>query len=247
MGEPGFVRSLDVVSAVDQVTLEIRRSILSGDLGPGQEFSLRKIAEQLGVSLIPVREALRRLESQGLVVTRRAKSAMVAPLDPQEFRDVYRLRLTIEPELAGRASALLTDDDLERLDELQVAHARAPDGDERHQAHHAFHTAMLRPAATPWDARVLDMLWHASERYVGYAFNGIAADPSEPARRGKAHSDLVAAIRTGESKTASEALARHLIHTETIVLNAIETLESGETRASLRMTPSRVVEKRPSV
>jgi len=91
---------------------------------------------------------------------------------------------------------------------------------------------MLRPAATQWDERVLDMLWHASERYVGYAFNGIAADPSEPARRDKAHSELVTAIRTREPKTASEALARHLIHTEAIVLNAIDTLESGETQAS---------------
>ena len=119
MSEPSLVRSIDVVSVVDQVTIEIRRSILSGDLPPGQEFSLRKIAEQLGVSLIPVREALRRLESQGLVVTRRAKSALVAPLDPQEFRGIYRLRLVIEPELAARACALLTDDDYERLEVLR--------------------------------------------------------------------------------------------------------------------------------
>ncbi len=221
MGDPGSVRSLDVVSVVDQVTMEIRRSIISGDLGAGQEFSLRKIAEQLGVSLIPVREALRRLESQGLVLTRRAKSAMVAPLDPQEFRDLYRLRLSIEPELAGRASTLFTDSDFERLDELQMAHTHARDGDERHQAHHALHTAMLRPAATPWDVRVLDMLWHASERYVSYAFKGIANDPKEPSRRGRAHADLLAALRTGHPKTAADALTQHLVHTESIVLDAI--------------------------
>lgn len=228
MEQTGFVRSLDVVSVVDQVTVEIRRSILSGDLGPGQEFSLRKIAEQLGVSLIPVREALRRLESQGLVVTRRAKSAMVAPLEPQEFRDVYRLRLTIEPELAGRASTLLTGADFERLDTLLEAHASARDPDERHQAHHALHVGMLRPATTPWDERVLDMLWHASERYVRYAFVRLAAHPSEPARRGRAHADLLAAFRTGNAKTASEALAEHLVHTETIVLAAIGKLASSE-------------------
>jgi DNA-binding GntR family transcriptional regulator len=58
LSKSNSVRSIDVVSVVDQVTAEIRRSIYSGDLHPGQEFSLRQIAEQLGVSLIPVRESL---------------------------------------------------------------------------------------------------------------------------------------------------------------------------------------------
>ncbi len=232
MDQVGFVRSLDVVSVVDQVTLEIRRSILSGDLRPAQEFSLRKTADQLGVSLIPVREALRRLEAEGLVVTRRAKSAMVAPMEPQEFRDLYRLRLAIEPELAARACTLLTPDDFERLTALQEAHASARDGDERHQAHHALHVAMLRPAATPWDERVLEMLWHASERYVRYAFNRVAADPKEPARRDKAHADLLMALRTGDPKTASVAITQHLVHTQTIVMTVIERLARGEGEAT---------------
>lgn len=227
MDQPAFVRSLDVVSVVDQVALEIKRSILSGDLGPGQEFSLRKTADQLGVSLIPVREALRRLEAQGLVITRRAKSAMVAPLDPQEFRDVYRLRLALEPELAGRACTLLTADDFDRLQTLQMAHAEASDGDGRHEAHLALHVEMLRPAATPWDERFLEMLWNASERYIRYAFNRVAADPKEPARRGRAHADLLTALRTRDPKTASQAVAQHLVHTETIVLAAIEKLTAG--------------------
>lgn len=225
MDQPGSVRSLDVVSVVDQVTVEIKRSILSGDLRPGQEFSLRKIAEQLGVSLIPVREALRRLESQGLVITRRSRSAMVAPLDPQEFRDVYRLRRTIEPEIAGRASTLLTPADFERLNALQKAHADAREADERHQAHHALHVELLRPAASAWDERVLDMLWHASERYVRYAFAGLAAHPGEPVGRGnQAHVDLVEAFRTGDPATASAVMAEHLQRTETVVLSALETL-----------------------
>jgi DNA-binding GntR family transcriptional regulator len=243
MDQPGFVRSLDVVSAVDQVALEIRRSIVSGDLAPGQEFSLRKIAEQLGVSLIPVREALRRLEAQGLVVTRRSKSAMVAPLDPQEFSDVYRLRRSIEPELAGRASMLLTPADFRRLDALQRAHARARDRDARHQAHHALHVEMLRPAATPWDERVLDMLWHASERYVRYAFERLAAHPEEPERRGRAHADLLTAVRTGDPETASEALTRHLAHTESIVVDALGKLAASD--ADTAPPPRQVRARRP--
>ncbi|MCL3818283.1 GntR family transcriptional regulator [Aeromicrobium wangtongii] len=228
MTRPGSVRSVEVVSAVEQVTREIRRSILSGDLRPGEEFSLRSIAEQLGVSLIPVREALRQLEMQGLVVTRRARSALVAPLDPQEFKAIYRHRLGIEPELAGRACTLLTAADFDRLDRLHEAHAVAVDRDVRHQAHHTLHVEMLRPAATAWDVRILDLLWHASERYVQHAFSEQEDEPALTNERGQEHIDLLAAMRTRDPHRASEALQRHLLHTKTIVLSAIERTTSDE-------------------
>jgi DNA-binding GntR family transcriptional regulator len=68
------VRPIESRSVAEQVTVELRRSILSGALAPGQEFSLREIADLLQVSFIPVREALRSLEGEGLVVTRPGRS-----------------------------------------------------------------------------------------------------------------------------------------------------------------------------
>jgi len=64
------VRPIESRSVVEQVMTELRRSILSGALAPGRDLSLRELAEMLQVSIIPVREALRSLESEGLVVTR---------------------------------------------------------------------------------------------------------------------------------------------------------------------------------
>src|SRR5215212_11546594 len=88
-------------SVADMVTNEIRRSILSGDLRPGEEFSLRKLADSLQVSFIPVREALRRLEGQGLVVNGQGKSSRVAPLSHDDLHGIYRLRRQLEPEIAS--------------------------------------------------------------------------------------------------------------------------------------------------
>jgi DNA-binding GntR family transcriptional regulator len=104
------VRPVQAASVVDQVIKEIRRSILAGALRPGQEFSSRGIADGLGVSFIPVREALRRLEGQGLVVTQRGKSACVVPLTHQDLHGIYRLRHQIEPEIASRSCLLLKDE-----------------------------------------------------------------------------------------------------------------------------------------
>ena len=97
-------------SAVDLVTAEIRRAVLTGALPPGEQFSIRELARQLGVSHIPIREALRRLEGQGLVILTQARSATVAPLSAADLTAIYRLRLRIEPELAGRSAALATPD-----------------------------------------------------------------------------------------------------------------------------------------
>src|SRR4051812_6948773 len=116
MPEPAFVHPVEAVSVADRVTSEIRRAILSGRVRPGQEFSLRQIAAQLGVSFIPVREALRSLEAEGLLVTRRGRSATVAPLDPSDLEAVCQLRLRIEPELAKQACQLHSDTALDQLE-----------------------------------------------------------------------------------------------------------------------------------
>ncbi|MFE1442185.1 GntR family transcriptional regulator [Streptomyces sp. NPDC058739] len=216
------VRRVQPLSVVEQVTKEIRRSILAADLRPGQEFSLREIAGRLGVSIIPVREALRHLEGQGLVITARGKSAVVAPLSHSDLSAIYRLRRRIEPELAGRACLLLTSRDHERL----AAHL-ATFGDEHlgldeiYEAHHEFHLDLLRPAATEWDLRILGMLWHAAERYVRLAFGGRDSDPDEPGRREAAHAELLAAVAERDPGRAAQSVIHYLDVNEQIAQQGI--------------------------
>ena len=174
------VRPIESRSVVEQVTAEIRRSILSGALAPGQEFSLREIANMLAVSFIPVREALRSLESEGLIVTRPGRSAVVAPLDLADLHAIYRLRRVLEPEIARRACGLLSDAQLDSLEHDAAQFGREDLGiDEIYDAHHDFHFALLEPAATTWDARMLNTLWRAAERYIRIGFGRLDTDPSE--------------------------------------------------------------------
>ncbi len=146
--------------------------------------------------------------------------------------------MSIEPDLAARASGRLTPADFERLEALQRAHDDARDPDERHEAHLALHAAMLGPAATAWDTRVLDMLWHASERYVRTAFDRLAGEPTEPERRHRAHADLMAALRTGDAEAASRAVVEHLSQTERIVLDSLETRPAAPGTATSRAVGS---------
>ncbi|XVU27739.1 GntR family transcriptional regulator [Actinoplanes sp. CA-054009] len=216
------VRPIESRSVADQVMSELRRSILAGDLAPGREFSLREVAEMLQVSIIPVREALRSLESQGLVHMRPGRSAVVAPLDLDELRGIYRLRRRLEPEIAQRSCRLLSDADIDRL-----RHDATEFGDEQrtiheiYEAHHAFHLALLSPAATAWDLRILITLWRAAERYIRIGFGRLDPDPDEHWRREQAHQELLDAFQQRDPEVVAAAVHQHLAHNEQIALLAL--------------------------
>jgi DNA-binding GntR family transcriptional regulator len=217
------IRPISSRSVVAQVTEELRRAILSGVLAPGQEFSLREIATMLDVSFIPVREALRSLEGEGLVVIRPGRSATVAPLDLDDLHAIYRLRRVLEPELARRSCLLLTVDQLDRLEAQAVQFGDENLGmDGIYSSHLQFHLALLEPAATTWDTRMLTTLWRAGERYVRIGFGLLDHDPHEHERREQAHEDLIAAFRKRDPDLAAQAIFDHLARNEDTARTALD-------------------------
>ncbi|MFJ7300243.1 GntR family transcriptional regulator [Streptomyces sp. NPDC099088] len=209
-------------SVVEQATEELRRAILTGDLAPGEEYSLRELAGMLNISFIPIREALRSLESDGLVTLRPGRSAVIAPLNLDDLHGIYRLRRALEPEIAQRSCTLLTDKDLDRLESRAADFGAREHGmADIYDDHHAFHLALLAPAATTWDIRVLTTLWRAGERYIRIGFGQLDPDPAEHERRGRAHMDLVAAFRTRDPATVAAAVEQHLARNEKIAISAL--------------------------
>jgi DNA-binding GntR family transcriptional regulator len=221
--QPGAaVRPIESRSVAEQVMAELRRSILAGDLAPGREFSLREVAEMLQVSIIPVREALRSLESQGLVHMRPGRSAVVAPLDLEELQGIYRLRRRLEPEIAQRSCRLLAPEELDRLEKDALGFgADNRTIHEIYEAHHAFHLALLAPAATGWDLRILTTLWRAAERYIRIGFGRLDPDPHEHQRREHAHVELLDAFRQRDPEVVSAAVHQHLARNEQTALLAL--------------------------
>jgi DNA-binding GntR family transcriptional regulator len=218
----GSVRPIETRSVSEQVTNEIRRSILGGTLPPGQSLSLRRLADQLGVSFIPVRDALRVLEAEGLVVNPPGRSARVAPLDLEEFHAIYRVRRMLEPELAHRSVARLSDAELDRLYQAAAEFGGAERSmDDIYEDHRAFHLALLAPAASAWDIRILTMSERATERYVRIGFGLLDPDPREHDRRREAHQRLVDEFRTRDPEVAARALDEHLAHNEDLAHDAL--------------------------
>jgi DNA-binding GntR family transcriptional regulator len=211
-------------SAVDLVTAEIRRAVLTGTLAPGEQFSIRDLAEQLGVSHIPIREALRRLESQGLILLPQARSASVAPLSVADMDAIYRLRYVVELPLAGASAGRRSPDEIERLNSL-LELSRNVDPDVSWQAHYDFHEALVHPAANEWDGRILHTLWVAAERYTHLVFDPTQITDAERARRYETHRVLRDAALIDDAGAMSEALRMHLMANEERIREHVAPLE----------------------
>lgn len=220
------LRTVVANSLVDQVTTEIRRSISFGTLPPGEQFSVTMLAEQLGVSHIPVREALRRLESEGLVTMRPARRAIVRPMNRRDVEGIYRLRKMIEPALARLNCELLTPEDIDKLEELLSIYGNDDAGvEDEITAHEEFHLKLITPAASEWDLRILTYVWNANRRYARLLFDPADRDVRE--RLGRKHHQLLSAARSRSADRLGAALLRHLEDNEKALLKAIGDDEGG--------------------
>jgi DNA-binding GntR family transcriptional regulator len=198
-------------SVVELVIDEVRRSILEGSLAPGEQVSIADLSSRLEVSHIPVREALRRLESEGLIELRRSRSAVVAALSPEDLRHVFHLRALLEADLMARAVREYTDEDIEKIEAAYDALGRRPDdsAEDLSARHTRFHHLLYAPAASDWDWRLYDILWQAGERYM-YLILGSTLLDGSPTLFREVHTDLLEAARARSVRLARKAVADHL-------------------------------------
>jgi DNA-binding GntR family transcriptional regulator len=159
-----------VQSAKDQVVELLRAALARGDYPPSSRLIEDEIAERLGTSRIPVREALATLVAQGLLV-RRTRGVFVPDLNPAEIEQIYLAREALESPLYERAAAAMRDVDIARLRHLH-RELMAADTDGAIDAfgihNHAFHFAILERAELPLVLELVDQLWARTSFYRAF-------------------------------------------------------------------------------
>lgn len=147
---------------------ELREAIVSGELAPGTALRLDELANALGMSISPVREALRQLESLGLVVYVPHRGATVAKLAPDDLYDVYDARLTLEIHAVRRAAERFSEDDTRAAHAYLDAYRKAwslEDTRTARQAHTDYHFSLYRSAGSDWLVKLIRAPWETCERY----------------------------------------------------------------------------------
>ncbi len=192
------------VSKSDLVTDALRDLITGQQLAPGTPLRQRELAEQFDVSYTPVREALRRLESEGLVVRDVHRGATVSPAEPDELAENYQILAVLEG-LAGRlAVAKLTDDDIAEIEARHDDVAASRDGDDRlAELNRRFHFRIYECARSPILLALMRLLWRA------FPAGPQAGRPH--AESVHQHAALIEALRRRDEQQVAEIIAEHAL------------------------------------
>lgn len=200
----------------DDVYAAINALLLDGAFEPGARVNIDSVARQLGVSPTPVREALARLESEGLLVKEALRGYTVAPLlEAVDVSNLYDLRLLLEPAAAASAATRVTDVVLGELDALANDLRAATDDEQKNGTSRdsfrqyvmddaEFHGVIAAASGNPLLADAIDRL-HAQVQLYRIHF------PSELlAETNVEHETILSALRKGDAKAAQEAMRAHL-------------------------------------
>ncbi len=195
----------------DLAYTRVRALILSGELAPGAVLPQSALAQTIGISTTPLREALRRLKQEGLVELDAHRDARVRPLDAGEARDLLELRGSLDPLAASLAAQRRTDADLAAIEAaLDGLDALTPHPSAAQlESHHRFHAAVHRASHNALLVETLDGLWVKTDRYRRH---GLATGRSDEERDARAaeHRRLFEAVRDRDAASAAELMHHHV-------------------------------------
>jgi len=199
--------SIVVRTLSDQTYEIVRRQILSGELAPGMPVRQDSIASDLGISKIPLREALGRLEQDGLLCSYPNRGYVVSAMSPEEADEIFSLRLKLEPAAAAEACRRATPDGQRRaLLELEALEAEQERGGASHTTfNRTFHMSLIQPGG-PVAYQLIGRLHVLSERYVRMHLE----PQGREARARKEHRDIWTAWARGDAAKVEKLLSAHI-------------------------------------
>lgn len=193
-------------------------AIVTGALAPGERLRITDLAATLGVSHLPVREAIRRLESTGLVEHVPHRGGRVTDLSLDDLREIYEARLMLEPEIVARAARLFTsEDEATARSWLERQAAAEAQGNIRDvwSAHTEFHFTLYRACHSGWLIRLARAPWESSQRY-----RMTLAPLNSARRRLEAHAEheaILAACLAHDESGAAILMHDHLAKTANLI------------------------------
>ena len=210
----------------DLIAESLREEILRGTIPPGQPLRQEELADRFGVSRLPVRDALLRLEAQGLVEVFPNRGAFVVSLSADEVREIYDLRILLEGDVIERAVPRMSADDWRRIDAAHEASVRSADAPEWADGDWQFHRALYLPADRPRQLAMIDTLRGTVARY----WNAYSALPTRTAEWLADHQAILEACRSRAAAAARRRLGDHLRRASELVLAELDQGNSAASR-----------------
>lgn len=183
---------------------------MSGEFSPGERLTVRQVAELTRTSVMPVREAFRRLTSEGALEPMASGATRVPTIDAAEFEEITAARLSVEGLAARLAAQRISAEELEDLEAANakvVAAVKKKDVHAEARANETFHFTVYRAARSSILLRIIEGLWLRIGPVLISLLQDLNVDrPASRLAGTKYHSRLIAALRAGDAVEAERAL-----------------------------------------
>ena len=209
------------LTLAQSVAAQIREQILRGEIKGGEPLRQDSIAQALGTSIIPVREALRQLAAEGLVELKTHRGAVATELTLEKALEWINLRRLIETDLISAAIDNLTEDDLAKAEQVLGAFNRAMEQREEIERwsdyNFEFHATLYAPADRPETMKILESLHRKCDRYLRLQLLG-----GDHIKRAEAeHQQLIDLCRKRDKRAAKSLTNEHIIGIEKDIVEAL--------------------------
>lgn len=211
----------------DQIYLLVRRAIVTGKLAPGAPVNEIEIAERLGTSRTPVREAVKKVEDEGLIDVRAQAGTFVTPISSKQVREAYIIRIALERESVRQAARVITDEQIQRLHDIIDLHALSLKRSRFEEAidhDDTFHRliAEVNGYAMLW--KVVDMTKAQMDRCRLLSLPSPGAGETTIAQ----HRAIVDALEAHDAEAAEAAISTHLATSLDNTLNLLDRIETEQ-------------------
>lgn len=216
---------LDSYQPLREVVCEtLRDAIRKGKLKPGERLMESQLAEDLGVSRIPVREAIRKLELEGYVIMMPRRGTYVANLSIRDVNEVFEIRTSLDSLASGLAAERITDEELERLQRLLVAiggYIEENDMDKIVECDTEFHDLLYQASR---NSRLVGIIFNLREQLTRFRSTSMAF-PGRLKATLEEHRRIVEAIAQGDVAEARAAAEYHMEKSEQTLLESMEVMK----------------------
>ena len=210
-------------SITGQIARALAQRIVEGVLPPGVPIRQDRVAEEFKASHVPVREAFRKLEAQGLVVSEPRRGVRVAPLDPEAVIEVTEMRAALEVLALRHALPKLTAADLRAAATALVEGAASTDIAIWEAANRRFHRALTAPCAMPRLMATIDDLHQIGARFLIAIWKELEWQP----RSDHEHRAIMEAVRMRNARAATTALRDHILAAGYALCGMLETAQQA--------------------
>jgi DNA-binding GntR family transcriptional regulator len=227
---------LDRGSVSDEAYGRIIDLILTRELRPGERTSVNLLADRLGLGKTPIKEAITRLQTEGVLTVVGRSGTTVRNINAEEARQLFALRRVLEEFAADEVVRNITQSDISRLHRL-LKELRATSYDQSDiirstanfiRANVAFHAIIVSAAANPFLTRLYSQLQIQAQIVTYLVHRGY--DPKAARRRQGEHEEIIAALEVRDAKRLKRALRTHAETSENVILQSLQSLAETQKR-----------------